>query len=95
MRWYRAAHMWAFDLIELDGTDMRRDPLATRKAKLADLLGRLRLDCGLTSTWTRKMAPSSSIMPVSSAWRGSCRSVATPLILPAARATGSNYRNHS
>jgi ATP-dependent DNA ligase len=40
MRWYRAAHMWAFDLIELDGTDMRRDPLATRKAKLADLLGR-------------------------------------------------------
>ena len=32
--------MWAFDLIELDGTDMRRDPLATRKAKLADLLGR-------------------------------------------------------
>jgi ATP-dependent DNA ligase len=32
--------MWAFDLIELDGTDMRRDPLATPKAKLADLLGR-------------------------------------------------------
>jgi bifunctional non-homologous end joining protein LigD len=25
--------MWAFDLIELDGTDMRRDPLATRKGK--------------------------------------------------------------
>jgi bifunctional non-homologous end joining protein LigD len=32
--------MWAFDLIELDGTDMRRDPLATREAKLADLLAR-------------------------------------------------------
>jgi ATP-dependent DNA ligase len=32
--------MWAFDLIELHGTDMRRDPLATPKAKLADLLGR-------------------------------------------------------
>jgi ATP-dependent DNA ligase len=30
--------MWAFDLIELDGTDMR--PLATRKARLADFLGR-------------------------------------------------------
>ena len=40
MRWYRAAHMWAFNLIELDGTDMRRDPLATRKAKLADILAR-------------------------------------------------------
>jgi bifunctional non-homologous end joining protein LigD len=32
--------MWAFDLIELNGTDMRRDPLATRKAKLADILAR-------------------------------------------------------
>src|SRR4249920_3495226 len=82
MRWYRAAYMWAFDLIELDGTDMRRDPLATRKAKLADLLGRLRLDCGLTSTWTRKMAPSSSIMPASSAWRGSCRSAENDAFQP-------------
>jgi bifunctional non-homologous end joining protein LigD len=35
-----SAFMWAFDLIELDGTDMRRDPLATRKAKLADILAR-------------------------------------------------------
>jgi bifunctional non-homologous end joining protein LigD len=31
--------LWAFDLIELNGIDLRRDPLATRKAKLADLLG--------------------------------------------------------
>ena len=34
MRWYRAAHMWAFDLIELDGADMRREPLAQPKASL-------------------------------------------------------------
>jgi bifunctional non-homologous end joining protein LigD len=32
--------MWAFDLIELNGTDMRRIALATRKAKLADILAR-------------------------------------------------------
>jgi bifunctional non-homologous end joining protein LigD len=32
--------MWAFDLIELDGEDMRRDPLAVRKATLASLLRR-------------------------------------------------------
>jgi hypothetical protein len=32
--------MWAFDLIELNGDDMRREPLQRRKAKLADLLGR-------------------------------------------------------
>jgi hypothetical protein len=95
MRWYRAAHMWAFDLIELDGTDMRRDPLATRKAKLADLLGRLRLDCGLTSTWTRKMAPSSSIMPASSAWRGSCRSAAIRRIAPVGRDIGSRARTRT
>ena len=30
--------MWAFDLIELDGEDVRRDPLAVRKATLASLL---------------------------------------------------------
>jgi bifunctional non-homologous end joining protein LigD len=30
--------MWAFDLIELNGDDLRRDPLAVRKAILADVL---------------------------------------------------------
>jgi bifunctional non-homologous end joining protein LigD len=32
--------MWAFDLIELNGDDLRRDPLAVRKATLASLLAR-------------------------------------------------------
>ena len=32
--------MWAFDLIELNGDDLRRDPLAARKIMLADLLAR-------------------------------------------------------
>ncbi len=30
--------MWAFDLVELDGDDLRRDPLEVRKATLASLL---------------------------------------------------------
>ena len=30
--------MWAFDLIELDGADMRREPLAQRKASLERVL---------------------------------------------------------
>jgi ATP-dependent DNA ligase len=30
--------MWAFDLIELNGDDVRRDPLAVRKATLERLL---------------------------------------------------------
>jgi ATP-dependent DNA ligase len=32
--------MWAFDLIELNGGDLRRDPLAVRKATLASVLAR-------------------------------------------------------
>jgi bifunctional non-homologous end joining protein LigD len=32
--------MWAFELIELDGDDLRGDPLAVRKATLASLLRR-------------------------------------------------------
>jgi ATP-dependent DNA ligase len=32
--------LWAFDLIELDGDDLRRDPLAMCKATLACLVAR-------------------------------------------------------
>ena len=32
--------LYAFDLIELDGEDLRREPLAVRKATLASLLSR-------------------------------------------------------
>jgi bifunctional non-homologous end joining protein LigD len=32
--------MFAFDLIELDGADLRREPLEVRKATLANLLAR-------------------------------------------------------
>ena len=34
------AFIYAFDLIELDGEDLRREPLAVRKATLASLLSR-------------------------------------------------------
>jgi ATP-dependent DNA ligase len=52
------AFLYAFDLLELDGTDLRREPIETRKATLASVLrkakGGVRLnehlahDCGLT-----------------------------------------------
>jgi ATP-dependent DNA ligase len=32
--------MWAFDMVELDGDDMRREPVENRKATLASLLRR-------------------------------------------------------
>ncbi len=35
-----AVFLYAFDLIELDGDDLRREPLAVRKATLASLLAR-------------------------------------------------------
>ena len=35
--------LYAFDLVELDGNDLRRDPLAVRKATLASLLARAAL----------------------------------------------------
>jgi len=35
-----SAFLYAFDLIELNGDDLRRDPLAVRKATLASLLAR-------------------------------------------------------
>src|SRR5208337_4044072 len=34
----RAAFLYAFDLLELDGTDLRREPWETRRATLASLL---------------------------------------------------------
>jgi bifunctional non-homologous end joining protein LigD len=33
--------MWVFDLIELDGDDLRREPLEVRKATLVSLLSRV------------------------------------------------------
>src|SRR5262249_57411115 len=39
----RVAFLYAFDLLELDGVDLRREPIETRKATLASLLR----SCGL------------------------------------------------
>jgi hypothetical protein len=36
----RGRVQWAFDLIELNGNDLRRDPLAVRKATLVEVLAR-------------------------------------------------------
>jgi ATP-dependent DNA ligase len=34
----RTVFLFAFDLLELDGVDLRREPIETRKATLASLL---------------------------------------------------------
>jgi ATP-dependent DNA ligase len=38
----RKAILYAFDLLELDGTDLRREPWETRRARLASLLRKAR-----------------------------------------------------
>jgi bifunctional non-homologous end joining protein LigD len=68
----------AFDLVELNGGDLRRDPLAVRKATLASLLARaapgLRFNEHLNEQDGRLCSP----MPVSSGSKVSCRSRNSP-----------------
>ena len=43
LRWNEPkAFLYAFDLLELDGTDMRREPIEARKATLASILRKAR-----------------------------------------------------
>jgi hypothetical protein len=41
-----SAFLFAFDLLELDGTDLRREPIEVRKATLASILRKFRPGCG-------------------------------------------------
>src|ERR1700738_1690537 len=84
--------LYAFDLIELDGDDLRRDPLAVRKATLASLLRHAHRGCASTSTSTTRMARSCLRTPARWGLRGSCRSARTRTIAQGARRTGSKAR---
>jgi ATP-dependent DNA ligase len=76
--------LYAFDLLELDGQDLRREPLETRKATLASLL------CGsLPGLRLNQHLAQCSAMPASSAARASCRSGWARSICPAALPTSS------
>ena len=86
------AFLFAFDLLELDGTDLRREPIEVRKATLASILRKsrhgvrlnehLQHDCGLTVfQHACKMG-----------WRASSRSGWDRAIDRDARPTGSNFR---
>ena len=58
--------LYAFDLIELGGDDLRREPLDVRKVTLRSLWSRWRQVCDGTST-SRATARPSSATPASSA----------------------------
>ena len=42
----RMAFLFAFDLLELDGHDLRREPIEVRKATLASILRKAGTGCG-------------------------------------------------
>jgi ATP-dependent DNA ligase len=88
----RRVFLYAFDLIELDGDDLRatRWPCARRHLRAYCQLRRRA--CASTSTWTRGTARSYSRTPASSGWKELCRSVRTLVIARGAHRTGSRAR---
>ena len=47
---------FGFDLLELDGTDLRREPIEVRKATLASILRKAATASVSTSTWSTTVA---------------------------------------
>jgi hypothetical protein len=83
--------LYAFDLIELDGEDLRRDPLEVRKATLASMITRAEPGIRLNEHLEDE-ARSCSVMPASSAWKASSRSARIPATAPDVRRIGSSRR---
>src|SRR5215472_15367919 len=73
------AFLYAFDLIELNGDDMRRDPLEVRKATLRSLLAKAGLGLRFNEQSRATARPSS---PMRARWgsKASCRNGRTRLI---------------
>ena len=80
--------LYAFDLIELNGDDLRRDPLEVRKAALASIVAKASPGIRFNSILRATARPSS---PTPARWdsKASCRSARTRCIAPAARLIGS------
>jgi ATP-dependent DNA ligase len=80
--------LYAFDLIELNGDDLRRDPLEVARLRSYLSWPRPALASGSTSI-SRATARPSSPMPASLVWKASCRNGRTRLIARGARPIGS------
>ena len=77
--------LFAFDLIELNGDDLRRDPLQVRKATLASIVATARPGIRISKATARPSSP----MPARWGSKASCRSGRTRPIVRDARLTGS------
>jgi ATP dependent DNA ligase-like protein len=80
--------LYAFDLLELNGDDLRRDPLRSARRRSHPWWLRPSPASGSTSTWKATVRPS-SVTPASSGSRASCPSARTRLTAQGARPTGS------
>jgi bifunctional non-homologous end joining protein LigD len=84
-----------FDVLAMDGDDLRHLPLSMRKANLARLLAR-RPDAFSSATSNRvRSGQGYSAKLVSSGLRVWCRSIVTARIMPAGQNTGSRSRTGS
>ncbi len=83
-----SAVLCAFDLLELDGRDLRREPLERRKALLAKLLKGQQISVVLNERLMRRTARLYSARLASSVARGSCRNGSGQCIVGAARRIG-------
>ena len=81
--------LYAFDLIELNGDDLRRDPLEVRKATLASIVAKASPGIRFNEHMEGD-GPLSSPMPASLASKASSQSARAPLTVPGARPIGSN-----
>ena len=82
------AFLYAFDLLELIGDDLRREPIEVRKATLASILRKSRPDVRLNEHLEHSGAMSSSSTPARWGWRGLSRSGWDRAIDQAAHPTG-------
>ena len=85
--------MYAFDLLELDGQDLRREPLETRKAALASLLRGCRPGVRLNEHLEHQDPLSSSDTLAPWASKASSPNGSAQSIVAADRRTGSEMKN--
>jgi bifunctional non-homologous end joining protein LigD len=84
--------LYAFDVLAMDGDDLRGLPLSMRKTNLARLL-RGRLDGMFLAPFEQgRSGPTCSARPASSRWRGWCRNGSTGVTVVLGRRTGSRPR---
>src|SRR5215475_3855271 len=89
------AQFYTFDMLSLDGDDLRRLPLSLRKQNLARLLDR-RPDGIFAAPFEQgEIGPDLSAPRATWAWRAWSQSTASALTAPAAVRTGSRSRTPS